>query len=42
MLQLTVEELELKLTVNYINFNVNILDEQLLKVYNLYKKNLKL
>ena len=42
MSQLTVKKLELKLIVNHVNFNINALDRQLLRIYNLYKKNLKL
>ena len=40
ILQLTVKKLKLKLMINYVNFNINALNEQLLKIYNLYKKNL--
>ena len=36
------KKLELKLMINCVNFNVNILNEQLLRIYNLYKKNFRL
>ena len=42
MSQLTVKKLELKSIVNHVNFNINALDRQSLRIYNLYKKNLKL
>ena len=42
ILQFTIKKLELKFIVNYINFNVNILNKQLLRIYSLYKKHLKL